>query len=307
MPLKNKHLLGLENISKTEIEEIFSAAKSMKEILQRQLKKVPTLQGYTIANLFFENSTRTRISFDIAARRLSADVINFTASGSSMSKGETLKDTAKNIEAMKIDAVIVRHKVAGVPKFLSEVLKVKVINAGDGAHEHPTQGLLDAFTLKEKYGDLKKIRICLVGDIFHSRVARSNIFCLKTLGATVSVCGPSTLLPREIESLGVKYYYNVDEALKNSDAINVLRIQQERMESDRFPTLREYHQLYGITSERISKLKNKITVLHPGPINRDVEISADIADGEDSVILNQVENGVAIRMAVLYLICTNKN
>lgn len=307
MSLDRKHLLGLEDFRQEEIEEIFSAAKSMKEIIQRPLKKVPTLQGVTIANLFFENSTRTRISFDLAARRLSADVINFTSSGSSISKGETLKDTARNIEAMKIDAVVVRHQCAGIPKFLSTVLKSKIINAGDGAHEHPTQGLLDMFTLKEKFGDLKNLRVCLIGDIVNSRVARSNIFGLKTMGAEVSVCGPSTLLPKFVESFGIKYYYNLDEALQNVDAINVLRIQQERMDSDRFPSLREYHQLYGITTERLSKLKNKITVLHPGPINRDVELSADIADGEYSVILDQVENGVAIRMAVLFLICTGKN
>ena len=264
------------------------------------------MQGVTIANLFFENSTRTRLSFDLAARRLSADVINFTSSGSSISKGETLKDTARNIEAMKIDAVVVRHHASGVPKFLSEVLKSNIINAGDGAHEHPTQGLLDIFTLKEKFGEIKGLRVCLIGDIAHSRVARSNIEGLKTLGAEISICGPATLLPREIESLGVKIFYNLDEALKNADAINVLRIQQERMESERFPTLREYQHLFGITNERLTKLNKKIIVLHPGPINRDVEISADVADGEHSLILDQVENGVAIRMAVLFLICTNK-
>lgn len=307
MSLKRKHLLGLEDITKEEILEIFSVAKKMKDVIQRPIKKVPTLQGVTIANLFFENSTRTRISFDLAARRLSADVINFTTSGSSISKGESLKDTVKNIEAMKIDAVVVRHAVAGVPKFLSNVIKSKIINAGDGAHEHPTQGLLDMFTLNEKYGELKNLRVCLVGDISNSRVARSNIFGLKKMGAKVSVCGPNTLLPKEIEKLGVKIYFNIDKAIENSDVLNVLRIQQERMDSDRFPSLREYHQLYGITKEKLSQTKNKITILHPGPINRDVELSADVADGEFSKILDQVENGVAIRMAVLFLICTNKN
>ncbi|HEY6952581.1 MAG TPA: aspartate carbamoyltransferase catalytic subunit [Bacteroidota bacterium] len=302
MALQSRHLLGLDGVPKEDILQILDTAVSFREVLERPIKKVPPLQGKTIVNLFFESSTRTRISFELAERRLSADVVNFAASGSSVSKGETLKDTARNIEAMKIDMVVVRHSSAGVPHFLSRVVASNVINAGDGAHEHPTQGLLDMYTLREKHKTFEGLRVCIVGDILHSRVARSNIFGLKAVGAEVSVCGPATMIPREIERLGVRVYHRLEDVIPNIDALNVLRIQLERQESGLFPSLREYHRYFGVTKERVDKAKKPITILHPGPINRDVEISADLADGEHSVILQQVTNGVAIRMAVLYLL-----
>jgi aspartate carbamoyltransferase catalytic subunit len=287
---------------KDDITKILDTAISFKEILNRPIKKVPTLQGKTIVNLFFENSTRTRTSFELAERRLSADVLSFAASSSSVTKGETLKDTARNIEAMKIDMVVVRHNAAGSADFLSKVINANIINAGDGQHEHPTQGLLDMYTLREKFGTLEGLHVCIVGDVLHSRVARSNIFGLQTMGAKVSVCGPATLMPRGIEQLGVDVYHHIDDVLPKVDALNVLRIQMEREAGGYFPSLREFHRFFGVTKERLDKAGKPITILHPGPINRDVELSADVADGPHSVILEQVLNGVAIRMAVLYLL-----
>ena len=304
MPLKSRHLLGLDGVSKEDIRLILDTAKSFREVLERPIKKVPTLQGKTIVNLFFESSTRTRISFELAERRLSADVVNFSASASSVSKGETLKDTARNIEAMKIDMVVIRHNSAGTPHFLTRVVQSAVLNAGDGCHEHPTQALLDMYTLKEKFGSLEGLRVCIVGDISHSRVARSNIYGLKTMGAKVSVCGPATLIPKEIEKLGVEVYHRIDDVLPNVDALNVLRVQMERQSGGLFPSLREYHRFFGVTKERLDKVDHPITIMHPGPINRDVELSADVADGPHSVILEQVLNGVAVRMSVLYLLGT---
>ena len=302
MGLSSRHLLGLDGMPKQDIETILDAAVSFKEILGRPIKKVPTLQGKTIVNLFFENSTRTRISFELAERRLSADVVNFSASGSSVSKGETLKDTARNIEAMKIDMVVIRHAAAGTPQILTRVVEAAILNAGDGCHEHPTQALLDMYTLKEKFGSLEGLRVCIVGDITHSRVARSNIYGLKTMGAKISVCGPATLIPKEIERLGVTVYHRIDDVLPNVDALNVLRIQMERQSGGLFPSLREYHRFFGVTKERLDRIDHPITIMHPGPINRDVELSADVADGPHSVILDQVLNGVAVRMSVLYLL-----
>jgi aspartate carbamoyltransferase catalytic subunit len=302
MALKSRHLLGLDGVPREDIQQILDTATSFKEVLERPIKKVPPLQGKTIVNLFFESSTRTRISFELAERRLSADVVNFAASGSSVSKGETLKDTARNIEAMKIDMVVIRHASAGASHFLSRVVDANVINAGDGAHEHPTQALLDMYTLREKHSTLEGLRVCIVGDILHSRVARSNIFGLKTMGAEVMVCGPATMIPREITQLGVPVFHRLEDVISQVDALNVLRIQLERQERGLFPSLREYHRYFGVTREKVEKASKPITILHPGPINRDVEISADLADGEHSVILRQVTNGVAIRMAVLYLL-----
>ncbi len=305
MKLQSRHLLGLEGVSKEDINLILDTAESFKEVLGRPIKKVPPLQGKTIVNLFFENSTRTRISFELAERRLSADVVNFAAGGSSVSKGETLKDTARNIEAMKIDMVVIRHGSTGAPHFLSRVVKANVVNAGDGQHEHPTQALLDMMTLREKYDTLEGLRVCIVGDILHSRVARSNIFGLKTMGAEVSVCGPETLMPRCIEEMGVKVYHKLEDIIPHVDALNVLRIQLERQKSGLFPSLREYHRYFGVTKEKVDKAPKPITIMHPGPINRDVELSADLADGEHSVILEQVTNGEAVRMSVLYLLGTS--
>ena len=304
MNLKSRHLLGLDGMTKEELTLILDTAVSFREILDRPIKKVPPLQGKTVVNLFFESSTRTRISFELAERRLSADVVSFATAASSVSKGETLKDTARNIEAMKIDMVVIRHAAAGSSHFLSRVVDANVINAGDGGHEHPTQGLLDMYTLREKFGTLEGLRVCIVGDITHSRVARSNIYGLTTMGAQVSVCGPETLIPRDLDQLGVKVYHRLEEVIPEVDALNVLRIQLERQKSGLFPSLREYHRFFGVTKEKVSKSPKPITIMHPGPINRDVELSADLADGEHSVILQQVTNGVAIRMAVLYLLGT---
>jgi aspartate carbamoyltransferase catalytic subunit len=305
MKLQSRHLLGLEGMSKEDITLILDTASSFKEVLERPIKKVPPLQGKTIVNLFFESSTRTRISFELAERRLSADVVNFAASGSSVSKGETLKDTARNIEAMKIDMVVIRHSAPGAPHFLTRVVKANVINAGDGAHEHPTQALLDMMTLREKHGSLEGLRICIVGDIVHSRVALSNIYGLKTMGAEISVCGPATLIPRNIEELGVHVYHRLEDIIPHVDVLNVLRIQLERQKSGLFPSLREYHRYFGVTKEKVDRASKAITIMHPGPINRDVELSADLADGPHSVILEQVTNGEAIRMSVLYLLGTS--
>ena len=302
MALSSRHLLRLQGMPQSDITKILDTAISFKEILNRPIKKVPTLQGKTIVNLFFENSTRTRTSFELAERRLSADVLSFAASSSSVTKGETLKDTARNIEAMKIDMVVIRHNAAGTADFLSKVINANIINAGDGQHEHPTQGLLDMYTLREKFGHLVGLHVCIVGDVLHSRVARSNIFGLQTMGSKVSVCGPATMIPRGIESLGVDVYHHIDDVLPKVDALNVLRIQLEREAGGYFPSLREFHRYFGVTKERLDKANKPITILHPGPINRDVELSADVADGPHSVILEQVLNGVAIRMAVLYLL-----
>ncbi len=304
MPLSSRHLLGLQGVPKEDIQLILDTAVTFREVLERPIKKVPTLQGKTIVNLFYEASTRTRISFELAQKRLSADTINFTTSTSSTKKGETFKDTVRNIEAMKVDMVVVRHASAGVPQFLTKISKANIINAGDGAHEHPTQGLLDMYSIREKLGKLEGLKICIVGDISHSRVALSNIFGLTTMGAKVSVCAPSTLIPREIEKLGVKVLDSIDEAIEENEVLNVLRIQLERQAGASFPSLREYHNYFGITKERLEKYNKDIVILHPGPINRGVELSSEVADGPYQIILNQVTNGVAIRMAVLYLLGT---
>ena len=286
---------------------IFSTADNFKEVINRPIKKVPSLRDITIANLFFENSTRTKLSFELAEKRLSADVINFSASGSSVTKGETLIDTVNNILAMKVDMVVMRHPNPGAPIFLSKNIDATIINAGDGQHEHPTQALLDAYSIREKFGNVKGKKITIVGDILHSRVAISNIYCLQKLGAEVMVCGPPTLIPKYIDALNVHVSYHLDEALQWCDIAMMLRIQLERQNSNSesikfFPSIREYQQLYGLTQERLNRLKKMPTIMHPGPINRGVEISSDLADSDLSIILNQVENGVAIRMAVLYLL-----
>jgi len=304
MPLSSRHLLGLHGVPKEDIQLILDTANTFKEVLARPIKKVPTLQGKTIVNLFYESSTRTRISFELAEKRLSADTINFSLSSSSVKKGESLKDTVKNIEAMKIDMIVIRHSAAGTPFYLTKIADANIINAGDGTHEHPTQALLDMYSIREKLGKLEGLKVCIVGDISHSRVALSNIFGLKTMGVKVSVCGPSTMIPRQIEELGVDVIYNIDEAIQENDILNVLRIQLERKAGENFPSLREYAKYFGITRERLDKNGKEILILHPGPINRGVEISSEVADGSDQIILDQVTNGVAIRMAVLYLLGT---
>ena len=307
MRFKDGHLLGLEYTDKDDIELILKTAASFREVLERPIKKVPTLQGKTVVNLFFESSTRTRISFELAEKRLSADSINFSSVTSSVRKGETLLDTARNIEAMKIDMVVIRHQSPGAANFLADYLDANIINAGDGAHEHPTQALLDMMTMLEKHKTIDGLRVAIIGDISHSRVALSNIHGLLKMGAKVTLCGPATLIPREIERLGVDVCYHVDDVLGSVDVINVLRVQLERQEGGLFPSLREYHNYFGITRERLDKLAKPITIMHPGPLNRGVEISSDVADSEHSVILNQVTNGVAIRMAVLYLLAGGEN
>jgi aspartate carbamoyltransferase catalytic subunit len=307
MPMQQKHLLGLEGVSADDIQLILETARTFREILDRPIPKVPTLRGQTVVNLFYEPSTRTRISFELAEKRLSADSVNFTTSTSSVKKGETLKDTIRNIAAMKIDMVVVRHQSAGVPKFLTQCVGAAVINAGDGAHEHPTQALLDMFTLKEKFGKLSGLKVAIVGDVSHSRVAGSNIRGLKTMGAEVMLCGPKTLLPRDVEQFGVHISYDVEEAIAWADVLNVLRIQLERQETGLFPSLREYHAEFGITLQRLERAKKAITIMHPGPINRGVELDSDVADADYSVILDQVTNGVAVRMAVLYLLSGNED
>ena len=302
MQLKSRHLLGLEGVTKEEITLILDTAESFKEILERPIPKVPTLRGKTVVNLFFEASTRTRFSFELAEKRLSADSVNFSASSSSVLKGETLRDTVRNIEAMRIDFVVMRHSAVGSPHFVADCVDAAVINAGDGAHEHPTQALLDMMTLRERIGKLKGLRVVIVGDILHSRVARSNIHGLKAMGAHVGICGPMTLLPREVEKLDVTVYPHIEDALAEADVLNILRIQLERQKGGLFPSLREYRSLFGITRERLDRAGKSITIMHPGPMNRGVEIDSDVADGEYSVILDQVTNGVAVRMAVLYLL-----
>lgn len=300
--LSTKHLLGIKQISKADIELIFETADNFKAVINRPIKKVPSLRDITIANLFFENSTRTRVSFELAEKRLSADVINFSSSSSSVSKGETLIDTVKNILSMKVDMVVMRHPKPGAHLFLSNHIDAQIINAGDGTHEHPTQALLDAYSIKEKLGEVGGKKIVIVGDILHSRVALSNILALQKLGAEVMVCGPTTLIPKYIDQLGVKVEHNLDKALQWCDVANMLRIQLERQDIKYFPSLREYSLQYGLDMERLNRLDKQITIMHPGPINRGVEISSDVADSEHSIILQQVENGVAVRMAVLYLL-----
>mgnify|MGYP002682520730 FL=1 len=306
MNLSIRHLLGLEGVPRDDISTILDTAFSFREVLERPIKRVPTLQGKTIVNLFFENSTRTRISFELAEKRLSADTVNFSSSGSSLAKGESLKDTVRNLYAMKTDAVVMRHGVPGSAKLLTQFIDAVVINAGDGTHEHPTQALLDMMSLQEKFGSLDGLNIAIIGDIRHSRVALSNIYGLLTMGANVALCGPPTFMPVGIESLGVKVIYDLDEALAFADAINVLRIQRERQGKGMIPSLREYRAVFGITRERLDKLHKTITILHPGPINRGVEIDSDVADSEHSLILHQVLNGVAVRMAVLFLLLGGK-
>jgi aspartate carbamoyltransferase catalytic subunit len=300
--LSTRHLLGIKDLNREDIELIFETADNFKTVLNRPIKKVPSLRDVTIANIFFENSTRTRLSFELAEKRLSADVVNFAASSSSVSKGETLIDTVNNILAMKVDMVVMRHPYAGAATFLSKHVDAQIVNAGDGAHEHPTQALLDAFSIREKYGDVAGKKVVIVGDILHSRVALSNILCLKQLGAEVMVCGPTTLIPKYITSLGVKVEHNLIKALNWCDVANMLRIQLERQDIKYFPSLREYTMLYGLNKQILNSLDKEITVMHPGPINRGVEITSDVADSKQSIILDQVENGVAIRMAVLFLL-----
>lgn len=296
------NLIGIKDLSREDIELIFKTADSFKEIINRPIKKVPSLRDITIANLFFENSTRTRISFELAQKRLSADVINFSASASSVKKGETLIDTVNNILAMKVDMVVMRHPNPGAAKFLSERVPARIINAGDGTHEHPTQALLDAFSIREKLGSVEGKKVVIVGDILHSRVALSNIYCLQKLGTEVMVCGPTTLIPKHIELLGVKVEHNLQKALEWCDVANVLRIQLERQDIKYFPTLREYAMLFGLNKSILDGLSKEIVIMHPGPINRGVEITSDVADGKHAIILDQVENGVAVRMAVTYLL-----
>ena len=302
--LSQRHLLSINALSLADIQLIFEQAAEFKTVLNRPIKKVPSLRDVTIANLFFENSTRTKLSFELAEKRLSADVLNFSASGSSVSKGETLVDTVQNILAMKVDMVVMRHSSAGACEFLAREVPAVIVNAGDGAHEHPTQGLLDAFSLQEKLGDLAGKHIAIVGDILHSRVALSNIYCLQKLGAKVCVCGPSTLIPKHITSLGVEVSHDFNTVLAWADAVNMLRIQMERQDTRYFPSLREYTSMFGLDTKRLAYAKNpaELVIMHPGPINRGVEVTSEIADSAQSIILEQVENGVAIRMAVLYLL-----
>ena len=303
--LSVKHLLGIKYLNKKDLELIFNTADNFKKIINQPIKKVPSLRDVTIANLFFENSTRTKLSFEIAEKRLSADILNFAIGASSVKKGETLLDTVNNILAMKVDMVVMRHPNPGASVFLSRNIKASIINAGDGTHEHPTQALLDSYSIKEKYGEVNSKNIVIIGDILHSRVALSNIYCLKMLGANVAVCGPQTLMPKYLDDLGVNYFTNLKDALSWCDVANVLRIQLERQDVQLFPSLREYSNVYGINKNILQNLNKEITIMHPGPINRGVELTSDVADSSHSLILDQVENGVAIRMAVLYLLSNN--
>ena len=302
--LSVEHLIGIKELSIEDINLIFKTADSFKEVINRPIKKVPSLRDITIANLFFENSTRTKLSFELAEKRLSADIVNFSASGSSVKKGESLIDTVNNILSMKVDLVVMRHPNPGAASFLSKKVGAKVINAGDGTHEHPTQALLDAYSIREKLGSVKGKKVVIVGDILHSRVALSNIYCLQKLGAEVMVCGPLNLIPKNIKDIGVKVSTNLKEALEWCDVANMLRIQLERQDETYFPSLREYSMLFGLNKEILDSLSKKIVVMHPGPINRGVEITSDVADSEQSIILQQVENGVAVRMAVIYLLAS---
>jgi aspartate carbamoyltransferase catalytic subunit len=303
--LSSRHLLGIKDITENDINLILDTAKEFKEVINRPIKKVPSLRDITIANVFFENSTRTRLSFELAEKRLSADTINFSSSGSSVKKGETLLDTVNNILAMKVDMVVMRHSSPGAPHFLANKINANIVNAGDGTHEHPTQALLDAFSMQEKVGDLTGKKVVIIGDILHSRVALSNIFCLQKLGAEVAVCGPRTLIPKHLPELGLKVFENVKDALQWCDVANVLRIQLERQQLKYFPSLREYALYFGINKKMLDDLNKNIVLMHPGPINRGVELSSDAADSQHSIILDQVENGVAVRMAVLYLLAQN--
>ncbi|MBS3737885.1 MAG: aspartate carbamoyltransferase catalytic subunit [Psychroflexus sp.] len=302
--LSVNHLLGIKHISAADIQLIFETADHFKEVINRPIRKVPSLRDVTIANLFFENSTRTRLSFELAEKRLSADVVNFSASSSSVNKGETLIDTVNNILAMKVDMVVMRHPNPGAGVFLSKHVDASIVNAGDGTHEHPTQALLDTYSIREKLGEVKGKKVVIVGDILHSRVALSNIFCLQKLGAEVKVCGPNTLIPQHIKSLGVEVEHNLDQALQWCDVANMLRVQNERMSTRYFPSTREYVAQFGLDKQRLEQINKSIVIMHPGPINRGVEISSDIADSHHAIILNQVENGVAIRMAILYLLAS---
>jgi aspartate carbamoyltransferase catalytic subunit len=302
--LSTEHLIGIRDLTREDIELIFKTADAFKDVINRPIKKVPSLRDITIANLFFENSTRTRLSFELAEKRLSADVVNFSASSSSVKKGETLVDTVNNILSMKVDMVVMRHPNPGAAKFLSDRIDARVINAGDGTHEHPTQALLDAYSIRESLGEVEGKKVVIVGDILHSRVALSNIYALQKLGAEVMVCGPTTLIPKYITELGVKVEHNLRKALEWCDVANMLRIQLERQDIKYFPSLREYSMQYGLTKKILDELPKKIVVMHPGPINRGVEITSDVADSDQSIILNQVENGVAIRMAVIYLLAS---
>lgn len=304
--LSTRHLLGIKDLTPEDIHLIFQTADNFKEVINRPIRKVPSLRDVTIANLFFENSTRTRISFELAEKRLSADVVNFSASSSSVKKGETLLDTVNNILSMKVDMVVMRHPAPGAHQFLAQHIKANIINAGDGTHEHPTQALLDAFSMREKVGDLSGKKVAIIGDILHSRVALSNIFCLKKLGAEVEVCGPPTLLPKHIAKLGVRVSYDIRKTLNWCDIANVLRIQLERQDIKYFPSLREYAQYFGVNKALLDSLDKQIVIMHPGPINRGVEITSAVADSDHSIILQQVENGVAVRMAILYLLAANK-
>ena len=307
MKLKSKDLLGLEYLSKEEVELILKTAIPFKELFTRSIKKVPTLRGKTVVLLFYEPSTRTRTSFELAAKRLSADTVNISASGSSVEKGESLIDTGKTLEAMKADFIVIRHLMSGAAHVLARNISSSIINAGDGSHEHPTQGLLDIFTIKEKKGRVKGLKVVIIGDIAHSRVARSDIWGLTKLGAEVVVCGPSTLIPRDIERTGAKVCYKLDEALKSADVVNVLRIQLERQKTKRLPSLREYNLLFGMTQEKLKLAKPDVIIMHPGPMNRGIEITSNVADGVQSVIDEQVTNGIAVRMAVLYLLAGGKS
>ena len=304
--LSTNHVLGIKYLTVNDINLIFETAENFKEVINRPIKKVPSLRDVTVANLFFEDSTRTRISFELAEKRLSADVVNFSASSSSVKKGETLLDTVNNILSMKVDMVVMRHPAPGAPAFLANHIDANIINAGDGTHEHPTQALLDAFSMREAIGELGGKKITIFGDILHSRVALSNIFCLQKLGAKVRVCGPPTLIPKYIDQLGVEVSYNVRESLEWCDVANVLRIQLERQDIKYFPSIREYSQYYGINKALLDSLNSKVVIMHPGPINRGVEITSDVADSDQSIILQQVENGVAIRMAILFLLAAKR-
>ena len=304
--LLSKDLLGIRNLSVEEINLIFDTADKFKEVLNRRIKKVPSLRHLTIANVFFENSTRTKLSFELAQKRLSADVINFSSSVSSVKKGESLLDTINNILVMKVDMIVMRHPNPGAPHFVAKNIEASVVNAGDGTHEHPTQALLDSYTIREKFGNIKNKKIAIIGDISHSRVAISNIYALQKLGAKVMLCGPSTLIPKHINSMGVEIENNIENALKWCDVANVLRIQLERQNNKFFPSLREYSLYYGINKKLLEKINKNIIIMHPGPINRGVELNSDVADSNNSIILDQVENGVAIRMAVMYLLSLNK-
>ena len=305
--LSTKHFIGLEDATVNDINLIINTALTFREILDRPIKKVPSLKGINIVNLFFENSTRTKLSFELAEKRLSADVLNFSASSSSLNKGESLRDTVQNIQAMKIDCAVMRHPVPGSCKQLTEYLDCPIVNAGDGTHEHPTQAMLDITSIYEKFGKIKGLKVVIVGDILHSRVAMSNIFGLKTMGAEVMLCGPSHLIPKYISDFGVEISHNIDKALEWGDVINILRIQRERMGIGLIPSIREYRELFGITKERIQKLNKEIIIMHPGPINRGVEVDSYVADSEQSIILNQVLNGVAVRMSILYLLLGANN